>query len=445
MKKTSRKKLLSTPSHATIEALNHEGRGITHLNGKTTFVHGALPNEDIIFKYTKIHSSFDEGETLKVLTSSPNRATPKCPHYDICGACSLQHLNSNMQIKHKQQVLLEQLQHFGQTQPQEILSPITGPIWGYRHKARLGVRFVTKKNKLLIGFRERNGRFIADINNCEILNSKVGKKIHLLQQELSKIKHFNSLPQIEIAISDSQTALIIRHLQPLSADEQKQLCSFAKQYDFDIYLQPKGIDTIHKIWPTDANPLLSYKIPAQNIELFFHPADFIQINPIINQQMIETAIKLLEPNHDDEILDLFCGLGNFTLSIAKYCKKITAIEISDEMVNRAYTNAKHNHITNAEFFSANLAKDISKQSWAKIKFNKILLDPPRSGALEIIKYFPKLNPQKIVYVSCNPATLARDAKCLIHEQNFILQKVGIMDMFPHTSHVESIALFTKKD
>lgn len=423
----------------TIDSLSHDGRGVARVNGKTIFIENALPNEKVSFIYTKRHNNYDEGKTLEIIDPSSERVLPKCPYFGICGGCSLQHLKHELQIKLKQQTLLEQLQHFGGVAPQTILLPLMGPIWHYRNKARLSAKQVQKKNKVLVGFHEKKGRYIADIESCEILHQSVGEKIKDLSQLISNLSISTFIPQIEVAATENTTGLIFRHLKEFSSADLELLKNFGNEHNFKIYLQPQGVESIHTL--NDEPPYLSYKLPTQNIELLFHPTDFTQTNHAINQKLVTQALELLAPQSDDTILDLFCGIGNFSLAFAKKCAKIVGIEGDALMVKRALENAQYNNCTNVKFYSADLTKDLNF-SWTQQKFNKILLDPPRTGALEIIKLITKFQPQKILYVSCNPATLARDTKELI-AQNFTLTHAGIIDMFPHTKHAETIALFTR--
>lgn len=424
----------------TINTLSHDGRGIADINGKKIFLDNGLPNEEVAFIYTRKHSSYDEGMVIEVLKSSPQRVTPKCQHFDICGGCCLQHMSHSMQLALKQQVLLEQLRHFGNSIPQEILEPITSEPWHYRTKARLGVKYVYKKNKVLVGFHEKNGRYLADIEACPILHEKIGNKIKALGDLISHLSIYQDIPQIEIAIGDEKPALIVRHLKDFSQPDLEILLVFAKQNNLQLFLQPKGIASIHCI--TDENPYLSYKLTEQKLQLSFHPTSFTQINMQINQKMIAKALELIDPQKQDCVLDLFCGIGNFTLPIAKHCAQAIGVEGDPQAIQLAQLNTLQNNIKNAEFFTADLNHEINNMSWAQQKFHKILLDPPRTGALNIIQQIKHFSPQKIVYVSCNPATLARDAKELL-AQEFTLKKVGIIDMFPHTNHVETIALFEK--
>lgn len=430
-------KTAAIPQTTTIESISHDGRGISHINGKTIFIENALPNEKVNFIYTKRHNNYDEGKALTIIEQSCERATPKCPHFGECGGCSLQHLTHNLQIKLKQQTLLEQLKHFGNVIPQNLLPPITGPIWHYRNKARLSVKYVQKKNKVLVGFHEKNGRYIAEIETCVILQQSVGEKIKELSNLISNLSIFASIPQIEVAVTQATTALVFRHLKEFNSADLELLQKFAIDHHFKIYLQPQKVESIHTL--NIASQYLSYKLPTQNIELFFHPTDFTQTNHALNQKLVTTAIELLSPKVNDEILDLFCGIGNFSLALASKCTKVIGIEGSEIMVKRAQANATHNKIENTEFYCADLTQELY-HSWTTQKFHKIILDPPRTGALEIIKSIAKFNAVKILYVSCNPATLARDTKELI-AQNYTLTHAGIIDMFPHTKHAEAIALF----
>jgi 23S rRNA (uracil1939-C5)-methyltransferase len=426
-----------------IVSLSHDGRGIGHIDNKTTFVSGALPGESVKCKLTKRHSRYNEGIAIEVLSASPDRITAECPHYGICGGCSMQHMEINAQIAFKQKTFLEQLKHFGQVEPEILLPPLSGNIWNYRRKARLGVRYVQKKERLLIGFREKFSSFLAELHQCPVLHQSVGTRINEMIELVSGLIQYEHIAQIEVAVSDNEAALVFRHLEPLPESDKEKLCEFAKKFNFQIYLQPNAPEPISKLWPQDNNLRLSYSIPEYKLEMQFHPMDFTQINSEINQLMIKQALELLAPQSSDDILDLFCGLGNFTLPIARSARHVTGIEGSAEMTARAGDNAALNQITNTEFHAANLMQPSMEQPWMQKKYNKILLDPPRSGAQEIIEFFPHFSTTRIVYVSCNPATLARDAKELVHGQHYKLKTAGIINMFPHTSHIEAIALFEK--
>jgi 23S rRNA (uracil1939-C5)-methyltransferase len=437
-----------------IDNLSHDGRGIAHINGKITFIENALPNEVVVFRYTHKQSKFDEGVATEIISPMPERVTPRCQHFGICGGCSLQHMDSHTQIQFKQQHLLEQLQHFGGIQPKKILPPIIGPVWQYRHKARLGVKYVAKKDKAMVGFREKHSRYLADLDQCEVLSPPVGTMITNLKLLIQSLDARTQIPQIEVAISNSispdnysknsgPVALIFRHLTALSATDLSNMVRFAQENTIDLYLQPGGPDSVHLLWPSEGKNQIYYQFPEFGLELLFHPCDFSQVNPAINQQMIKQAISLLEPKADETILDLFCGFGNFTLPLAKVAKQVVGIEGDSKMVARARSNAQHNQIENAEFFMANLSDEKSYGQWSRRFYNKVLLDPPRSGAQATLPFINQCAPERIVYISCNPATLARDAGILAATFHYQLDKVGVLDMFPHTSHVESMAVFEK--
>lgn len=426
-----------------INTLSHDGRGIAIIQGKTAFIQGALAGETIKCKITRQHRRYYEGIVLDVITPSPERVNPHCTHFNICGGCSLQHMDTMTQINWKQKVLLEQLQHFGKVIPEEVLAPISGKTYGYRGKARLGARFVIKKDKLLVGFREKFSNYLADISSCAVLHPTIGEKLVDLQVLIRSLSSYQHIPQIEVARGDDITALIFRHLEPLHENDLQKLRDFGQKHHFAIYLQPNPPEKIHKLWPLDDSLNLSYTLPEFAIELAFEPTTFTQVNSEINRSMVSLAISLLNIKPTDIILDLFCGMGNFSLPIAKFAKKVIGVEGNEVLVKKARENAVLNNIENTEFFTANLMSDTLAEPFLQQKYDKILIDPPRTGAKEILMYLPTLQAKTIVYVSCNPATLARDAGELVHNQGYQLKKVGIINMFPHTSHVEAISLFQK--
>lgn len=426
-----------------INKLSHDGRGIAAIDGKTTFIHGALAGEKTLCKITYQHRRYNEGKVIEVLIPAVERTQPKCAHFGICGGCSLQHMALESQIQFKQRTLLEHLKHFGNVEPELLIPPLSGNPWGYRGKARLGARFVIKKNKLLVGFREKLSNYLADIEQCPVLHESIATRITHLSELISSLTQFEQIPQIEVAVGHQATALVFRHLKPLAADDIQKLCEFGRVNAFHIYLQPNPPAVVHKIWPENNQDKLTYLLPDYQLELQFHPLDFTQVNSEMNQLMIKQALGLLEPQKEEQILDLFCGIGNFTLPISRFAHKVIGIEGSNEMVKNAENNAEHNQINNVEFYASNLMKPNEHETWMKQRYDKILLDPPRTGAKEIIPYIAKFLAKKIVYVSCNPATLARDAGDLVHQHGYHLKKVGIINMFPHTSHIEAIALFEK--
>lgn len=430
---------------ARILRLNHDGKGVSNIQNKTIFINGGLVNENVRFQVVKKHKTFDEAEIITIQEPSPDRVSPPCEHFGICGGCSLQHMSTSAQLVHKETTLLEQLKHFGKVTPENLLKPLSAGTVGYRRKARLGCKFVVKKNKLLIGFREKRSRFLADLKRCIVLHPSVGKHLVALKELIYSLACYSSIPQIEVAVGDSETALIFRHLNPISEEDQNKIISFADKEKFQIYLQPNPPAMIKKLWPADNNYRLRYTLPDYKIEFLFHPLDFTQINLEINKLMVKQALELLDLDSEDTVLDLFCGIGNFTLPIALKAAKAIGVESNVEMVNRAQGNALHNDIQNAVFLCADLYEPTAFFAWQHETYNKILLDPPRTGAANVIStHFKNHTATKIVYVSCNPATLARDAGILVHQHNYKLTAVGVMDMFPHTTHVEAMALFEKK-
>ncbi len=428
---------------ATIHALSHDGRGIATIDKKTTFIAGALPEESVTYRIHQKKTTYAEGEAVDILKPSGDRVTPPCQHFGLCGGCSLQHMSVSMQTSLKEKTLLEQLTHFGKVTPAEVLAPLQSAGTGYRRKARLGVRFVIKKDKMLVGFREKSSRYLADLSTCAVLHPDVGQRLETLAELVRSLDAYMEIPQIEVAIGDTTVALVFRHMSPLSSSDLDKLTAFGEQYEFHIYLQPNPPAPVSKHYPADGNERLTYTLPDFQLEFLFHPLDFTQINLDINRLMVKQAVNLLELNSEDTVLDLFCGIGNFTLPIARHAKEVVGIEGAEEMTVRANNNARHNNINNAQFFAANLMAPPAGAPWIKRKYDKILLDPPRAGAIEMLPFIAQLNAKRIVYVSCNPATLARDAGELVHQYGYQLQKVGIMNMFPHTSHIEAMAVFEK--
>jgi len=438
-----RQKLPQDPVEASIESLSHDARGIARIEGKTVFVDGALAGETVKFLYTKKHSKFDEAKTIEVIANpSPDRVEPKCQHFGVCGGCSLMHMSPEAQLAAKQNTLEDHLTHFGKIQPETWLEPLRGPLWGYRRKARLGVKHVPKKERVLVGFREKGTPYLAVLEKCEVLDQRVGVRLAELGEMIAKLEAHNRIAQIEVAMDDEHVALIFRNLDPLSEQDTQALISYGQENDLWIYLQSGGPDTVTAIWPE--NPQLSYA-PEAGLKLDFEPNDFTQVNAGINLKMIERTMELLDISSDDRILDLFCGLGNFTLPLAKRVTEVVGVEGDEALVRHAKDNANKNDLINATFEKADLTQtELKDYPWAKAGFNKILLDPPRSGAFEVLHQLAALGAERLVYVSCNPATLARDAGELVNKHGYTLVSTGVMDMFPHTTHVESIALFIKK-
>lgn len=432
------------PTTARIESLSHDGRGIARIDGKITFIEGALPGEMATFQYTGRKKDFDSGRVISIEEPSTLRTTPKCPHFGQCGGCSLQHVKEEEQIILKQQALSDLFTRIGHTQPQNWLPPLTSAHWNYRTKARLSVRFVEKKQKAMVGFRERyNPRYITEISCCPVLHAKVDKDILALRALIESFDDKHTIAQVEMAAGDKEVALIFRNLNPLNASDEDKLRAFAIEYEYNVFLQPGGEDSVYAFHPMKDSSFLEYALPLQNLSYEFYPTDFTQVNPSLNQKMVELALQLMNLTPDDQVLDLFCGLGNFSLALARHAGHVTGVEGSLAMVERASKNAAKNGLTNMRFMCANLDDIASLNGFLDQKYTKLLLDPPRSGAMAIVQEIEHINPKKIVYVSCDPATLARDTAVLVHEKGYILTKAGIMDMFPHTQHMESIALFEK--
>lgn len=438
-KRRRRPRLPPEPVDVAIEGLSHEGRGVSHVDGKTVFVHGALPGEHVRMRYTRRHRRFDEARLEAVLEASPDRVEPRCPFFGICGGCSLQHMPPEAQIRFKEGVLLEQLQHIGEVTPQSVLDPLTGPAWGYRRKARLAVKDVPAKGRVLVGFREKHSPYVADMTECHVLDPRVGGRLTELSDLIAGLSCRDRIPQIEVAVGDAGVALVFRNLRPFTEADHARLASFAQEHELAVYEQPGNEDTVAPIWPED--PVLAYRPAPGEPEIVFQPTDFTQVNAAINEAMVGQALEWLDPQPGDRILDLFCGLGNFSLPLARRADSVVGVEGDPHLVGRARQNAERNGLTNAHFHAADLAQDDTAPDWLDGGFDRILLDPPRSGAAQVLPRIAGLGAGTIVYISCNPATLARDAGTLVHGHGYRLVSAGVMDMFPHTAHVESMAVF----
>ena len=437
-----KKRLPQAAVEARIESFSPDSRGVAHIEGKAVFIDGALPGERVLFKYSAVHRRYDEGIVEQVLEPSADRVEPHCPHAHICGGCSLQHLEASAQIAIKQASMLDGLRRLGGVEPEEVLPPLTADPWNYRRKARLGVRDVIKKGRVLVGFREKRTNWLADLQSCAILDASVGERITDLADLIAGLEAREQIAQIEVAVGDNATQLIFRNLVELSDVDRAALTRFAKETGIYVGLQPKGPDSVEPLWPEAQG--LYYEHPDYGVRVAFQALDFTQVNAGINRKMVPLALSLLELDEEDVVLDLFAGLGNFTLPMARTARRVVGIEGDEVMVQRAKQNALANGITNTEYHAADLMGEVKGAPWLKERYSKILLDPPRSGAQEIIAHIGKLGAKRIVYVSCHPGTLARDAGILVKEHGYRLVKAGVMDMFPHTAHVESIALFVRK-
>ena len=431
MARRSRNRNLPPPipetKHAFIESLDQEGRGVAHLDGKTIFIDGALPNEQVTFQSHRIKPSYEVANVVEVLKQSNLRVTPKCPHFGLCGGCKLQHLEFTGQVAAKQRLLENDLWHIGKVKPDNMLPPLYGPAWGYRHKARLSVRYVEKKERVLVGFNEKATRYVAVMDSCEVLTPEVSALIAPLQKLILGLKPL---------------AIFASYLE--TTEDEVQLKAFAYDHAVQVWTQTKSPDTIKPFYPLDA-PQLSYSLPEFNLRYPFKPNEFTQVNPQINQVMIRRAMQLLAPQAGEKIADFFCGIGNFTLPIARSGAEVLGLEGLANLVERANESATLNGINNTQFGVSDLFK-MTPQALTELgHFDKWLIDPPRDGAFELIKALDETNsPQRIVYVSCSPATLARDAGVLVNEKGYHLKAAGVINMFSHTAHVESIALFERE-
>ena len=427
-----------------IQSLDHEARGIARQDGKAIFIEGALPGERVEYASFRKKASYEMAHLVEVLSPSSNRIEPRCPHYGVCGGCAMQHLDPVAQVAAKQRVLEDSLWHIGRVRAEEILPPIQGETWGYRHRARLGVRKISKKAGMLVGFHERRSSFIADIRQCDVLPPHVSDLLLPLRELIGALSIAERVPQVDVAVGEQCTALLLRVLAPLTAVDEKLLRNFADLHQIVFYLQPKGPDSAYRYYP-ESGPLLSYTLPEFGLALEFRPSDFTQVNHAVNRVLVRRSLRLLDPQPNERIADLFCGLGNFTLPIARSGAQVVGIEGSEGLVQRGRESAQTNGLSSqVEFAVANLFQCTPASLGALGYFDKMLIDPPREGAIEVVNALGEQAPWRIVYVSCNPATLARDAAILVREKGYSFVSVGAVNMFPNTAHVESIALFEKQ-
>jgi 23S rRNA (uracil1939-C5)-methyltransferase len=425
-----------------IESLDHEGRGVARVGGKAVFIEGALPGETVAYEVHRSRPNYEQAHTLRVVRASALRVAPRCPHYGVCGGCSVQHLDSSAQAAIKQRVLEDALWHVGRVRAGIVHTAIHGPAWGYRDRARLTVRLVPSKGGVLVGFHQRRSSYVADMHTCPVLPAHVSAMLPALHELIAGLSIPDRLPQIEIARGEAATVLVFRNLLPLNAADEARLAAFADTHGVQVWLQPGGPDTAHPLYPRDV-PSLCYTLPEFDLRMDFRPTDFTQVNVHINRLLIRRALQLLEPRAGERIADLFCGLGNFSLPIARSGAEVVGVEGSEALVQRAGENARRNGLAgNTRFYAANLFEATEDSLAALGPLDKLLIDPPREGAIAVVKALgPQQRPKRIVYVSCNPATLARDAAVLVHEKGYVLSGAGIANMFPQTSHVESVAVF----
>lgn len=441
-RRNARRKISEVPVCAEIEDFCHDGRGLSHVDGRVVFVEGALPGERVEMEYIAVKRDFAETRVTQVFEASPLRVEPKCEYYGVCGGCSLQHLEPELQIEIKQRILEQQFRRIGRLEPVPFWPPIRGPLWAYRHKTRLGVKYLAKKQRVLVGFREKSGRYLADMQHCEVLHPMLGSRLGEIGEVIFSLSIRDRIPQVEAAVGDCACVLVLRNLSPASENDRRILAEYGRLQGFSIYLQPKGPDSLE---PVDgvAGRSLSYFLPKYGIEFHFEPLQFTQVNVEINQILIDRAIEVLEPTENDRVIDLFCGIGNFTLPLARRAQQVVGVEANPELIATARKNAEINGIGNVDFEIADLNQNLDAESWANQTYSLALLDPSRAGAEEVLNYLPRWGVRRVVYISCNPATLARDSAILCTQLGYRMQGAGVMDMFPQTSHVESMACFEK--
>ena len=472
---------MNTNNRVLVESLDQEGRGVAHADGKVIFIEGALTGETVSYSSYRKKPSFEQAQVTQIHKAASMRVQPKCKHFGVCGGCSMQHLDAGAQVAVKQRILEDSLWHIGKVKAETILPPIHGQTWGYRERARISVRHVIKKGKTLVGFHEKRSSFVADMQSCEILAPKIAALIPLLAELIGGLSIRDKLPQIEVAVGEFVDALVLRVMEPPSREDEAALRAFADKYEIQFWLQSGGPDTFVPFHPLNAVqplaeqmntesgegaaggtarklplrgnvsvPQLSYSLPEFGITMPFAPSEFTQVNSALNRVMVSRAMRLFDPQPGERIADFFCGLGNFTLPIARSGAQVVGIEGNAALVKRAQQNAAFNGLSaNTQFIAMNLF-EMDEAALEKLgSFDKWLIDPPRDGAMELVKSLGcgkgggEHAPRRIVYVSCNPATLARDAQVLVQVHGYTLKAAGVMNMFPHTSHVESIALFEK--
>jgi 23S rRNA (uracil1939-C5)-methyltransferase len=430
-------------TEALIESIAHEGVGVAHVDGKVTFIDGGVTGERVEFSRRRSRGNFDLGTVTQVLTESSQRVTPRCRYFGVCGGCAMQHVEPTAQVAAKQRVLEDNLERLGKVKPEQVLPPVQGEAWGYRNRARLSVHYVAKKGGVLVGFHERRSSFVADTLSCEVLPPHVSRMIPDLREMFTSMKLRERLPQLELAVGEEVTVLVLRNLEPLPEEDAEKLRAFADRHGIQWWLQPKGPDTAHPFYPLEA-PALDYRLPEFGLSLRYRPIEFTQVNAGVNRILVKRAFDLLDPRPGERVGDLFCGLGNFSLALATSGAHVTGIEGSPSLVQRAIENARINGLeANTSFIAHDLYADAPGALAALGPVDKLLIDPPRDGAVEICKGLPDAGPSRIVYVSCSPATLSRDAGILVNVKGYRLAAAGVVNMFPHTGHVESIALFVR--
>ena len=425
-----------------VESLDQEGRGVAHVDGKVIFIEGALTGETVEYAAFQRKPSYELAEVKRIIHASVSRVQPRCRYFGVCGGCSMQHLEPRAQVAAKQRVLEDNLARIGKVTPETILAPIHGPTWEYRYRARFSARYVAKKGTL-VGFRERRSSFVVDMQTCEVVPARTSALLIPLRDLIASLSIRERLPQVELAIGDAVDVLILRVIEPPNDADLDKLRQFARRHRVQLLLQPKGPDSVYPLFPQEVIPL-QYRIPDFDLTFPFNATDFTQVNHEINRVLVRRAITLLDPQPGERVADFFCGLGNFSLAIARRGAQVLGVEGNVRLVERAYGNAKLNGLEDqCRFLDRDLFK-ITAGDWKELApFDRILIDPPRDGAMELVKALGEITPARIVYVSCNPATLARDAAVLVNVHGYRLAAAGVINMFPHTSHVESIAVFDR--
>ncbi|HXW10324.1 MAG TPA: 23S rRNA (uracil(1939)-C(5))-methyltransferase RlmD [Steroidobacteraceae bacterium] len=437
------KRLQVAPEEADVVDLTHDAEGVVRIDGKTVFVADALPGERVRLRRTHRHRKLDHAVTEAVLHASADRVAPRCPHFGTCGGCALQHLAPEAQLAFKQAQLVANLARLGGVQPARVLEPLAGPVWYYRRRARLGIKLVRAKGRVLVGFRERSSPFVTDLRECHVLVEPVGALITPLGALVEALSIADRVPQAEVAVSDEAVALVLRILAPPTPEDLQRLADFERAHPVRLYLQPGGPESVAPLHGDSADRPLSYRIADSGITIEFEPTDFIQVNGALNERMVARALAALDPGPDDSVLDLFCGLGNFSLPLARRAGAVVAVEGDAGLVARARRNAERNCVTNVEFHVANLFEDVVGLPWSRRRYDLALLDPPRAGAQQVLPVVAASGARRVVYISCHSGSLARDAGLLVREHGFELSAAGVMDMFPHTTHVEAMAIFDR--
>jgi 23S rRNA (uracil1939-C5)-methyltransferase len=435
------KRLATAPEEAWIVDLSHEGHGVARLDGKAVFVADALPGERVMLRRVRRHRNYDEAVLESVLEPSRDRVAAPCPHYGTCGGCALQHLAPAAQLAFKQAQLLENLARLGSVEPARVLPPLTGPAWHYRRRARLGIKHVARKGRVLVGFRERAAPYVADLHECRILVPPLDRLMDPLADLVADLTISARVPQAELAADDDAAVAVLRVLDPPSPADLDRLRQFERSHGLRLYLQPGGPGSVAPL--TEGHPPLRYPLPDFDLSIEFEATDFIQVNGALNEAMVRSAVEVLDPHADEHVLDLFCGLGNFSLPLARRAGQVTGVEGEAGLVTRAAANAHRSGLGNVNFVVADLSSPRYEAPWAERSYARVLLDPPRAGAREVLPVVGRCDAGRVVYISCHPGSLARDAGLLVREHGFRLVAAGVMDMFPHTTHVEAMAVFER--